>query len=299
MLKEDHKYDFKVIRLVNLPDNSKFWLLTHSGKDRYLFPLKYYHDYNIQEGCVISCLVDKINCTGKIYLEPEHPFYQAGIVYTFRFIKDFNIVDAAGNIIKSVLLAGKAGDEHIMYCYPFEFSFTLNDPVKVLVNRIRKGKLHLSFCSPDIFIPFVEGGRYDFAVTAETKTSIGDCYIIENDNGIKSFLEKEFYRDHGLKRGQTFSGLFRKWQPDSYPLIEPEHPYYKIDSIYDFPVCKVERSSQQETPGMYIYVVKDIFENEIKVFSGIKDLDDQLPQPSIKCKVERLKKGKPVLRSTT
>ena len=48
--------------------------------------VKYYTHYNFTIGEQINCRLDKINCAGKIYFEPDPPFYKIGKDYFFKFL---------------------------------------------------------------------------------------------------------------------------------------------------------------------------------------------------------------------
>jgi hypothetical protein len=50
---------------------------------KHFLPAEYYTNFNFQTGDVISCRIDKINCTGRIFLEPKHPYYIEGEIYSF------------------------------------------------------------------------------------------------------------------------------------------------------------------------------------------------------------------------
>ncbi|MCX7862606.1 MAG: hypothetical protein N2449_06390 [Bacteroidales bacterium] len=74
-LEEGKEYNFFVEKLISLPDGKYFILIDDWGR-KYLLPQQYYIDYPIQEKKNIICNVNKINCNGKIFLEPQHPIYR-------------------------------------------------------------------------------------------------------------------------------------------------------------------------------------------------------------------------------
>lgn len=80
---EGKAYSFYVDKILTLPDNHYFLLIDEWNR-KYLLPTEYYKDYNISPGKNIICYVNKINCNGKIFLEPEHPIYRVGDVDIFK-----------------------------------------------------------------------------------------------------------------------------------------------------------------------------------------------------------------------
>ncbi len=94
-LVEGKYYQFKVLKTVNLPDEGDFYMLRHKSGRRMLLPIEPYNKYCIGGNSTIECKVDKINCTGKVFLEPRHPVYTEGETYEFTVhkvdIKDINL----------------------------------------------------------------------------------------------------------------------------------------------------------------------------------------------------------------
>ncbi len=74
-LEEGKEYEFFVEKIISLPDDNYF-ILKDEWNRKYLLPQKYYTYYSIKVGSKIFCYVNKINCNGKIFLEPHHPIYK-------------------------------------------------------------------------------------------------------------------------------------------------------------------------------------------------------------------------------
>lgn len=77
ILEEGYEFNFKVEKIIDLPDESYYILLSEFDK-KYLLPTKYYEEYNISIGNEIRCRIDKINCSGRVFLEPKSPIYSVG-----------------------------------------------------------------------------------------------------------------------------------------------------------------------------------------------------------------------------
>ncbi len=75
ILEEGKEYEFYVEKLLTLPDGNYFILIDNWNR-KYLLPQQYYTNYPIAVGSNIICNVNKINCNGKIFLEPQHPIYK-------------------------------------------------------------------------------------------------------------------------------------------------------------------------------------------------------------------------------
>lgn len=86
LLKEGYYYSFKYIKCVTLEDDNKYMIFEDQFGIRHFIEYEPYKAYNLSISDNVNCLVAKINCTGRIYLEPEHPVYKAGNNYSFEII---------------------------------------------------------------------------------------------------------------------------------------------------------------------------------------------------------------------
>jgi hypothetical protein len=77
ILEEGFEFNFTVEKIIDLPDESYYILLSEFDK-KYLLPTKYYDEYNLKIGKEIRCRIDRINCNGRVFLEPKSPIYSIG-----------------------------------------------------------------------------------------------------------------------------------------------------------------------------------------------------------------------------
>ena len=293
MLLEKKRYKFRVLRLLTLPDDSRSWLLTHDGEDRYLLPAEYYGDYGIVAGNEIICRIDKINCTGRIFLEPENPFYREKHKYRFSFLREEPLEGSGDSNLKRLIFAGVNDDIHSSIIHSDTVPLNPGDDVDVIINKIKKGRLFFEpLClAEQVFMR--EGEVYQFKATGISKENILDA---QGPGGVMASLDLRHYRDHGLFPGRVFRAHFRKWNEKGYPLIEPEHPFYKPGETYTFRVLREELPDHHYKDKLQVLIVEDCFRNEIKVFTG-QSLNESGKLPGeVLCRVERLKKGMPVLK---
>jgi len=145
-------YNFKIVNLTTLPDKLDYYVVEDPFGDRQMIPACYYDDYGFRIGQVIRCRVDKINCTGRIFLEPLHSVYREGKVYFFDFVeikkifnKDTGKEEDALNL-KDVF--GKMAQVSFAN-YNVSTGFT-TDKIRCKLVRIKKGKLFLKICDKKI-----------------------------------------------------------------------------------------------------------------------------------------------------
>lgn len=97
---------FQVIKLEQIPEQGSFFVLRHHSGRRLLLSAAVYSQYNIRAGTTIECKIERVSCTGKVYLEPMHPCYREGEVYDFKLLEGFKggnplvVEDCLGNRIE-------------------------------------------------------------------------------------------------------------------------------------------------------------------------------------------------------
>ncbi len=86
LLREGDVLDFYLRNLVKLQDQQDYFILEDPSGHKHFIEAGIYNGYGLEVGCKVECRVDRINCTGRIFLEPRHPFYTAGKYYDFPII---------------------------------------------------------------------------------------------------------------------------------------------------------------------------------------------------------------------
>ena len=140
---EGEWFPFRIHKLVQLKDDAWYYILQDGNGLKHFMPAEYYKTYGLKPGDEISCKIDRINCTGRIFLEPRHPIYKEGESYYFDIIKDSNpdiedvlmVTENSGNIIEVPVIGIKKVD--------------INDEkrVRCIVKCITKGRIILEISS--------------------------------------------------------------------------------------------------------------------------------------------------------
>jgi len=149
---EGETYAFDFIKLVPLSDHMNYMLMEDPYGIRHLVPYEFYLRYNLQPGDVVHCRVDKINCTGRVYLEPAHPQYQTGSVERFSYvgISQEKQKDGDKDTEYSVLVVADIFGNEIRVDMPAGYSVEpVNGSVLCKIEGFKKGKPLLSLSLPD------------------------------------------------------------------------------------------------------------------------------------------------------
>lgn len=144
-LKQGKWYPFVFREMILLADNSEYMVMEDTAGMRHLLPSCYYKLYEFQKGQTIRCKVDKISCSGKIYLEPQHPFYHERKKYPFTIYGQGERINKKTGrkeyFLKAKDTNGFNGEVNITGNAVFPSFFPFQCQCKLI--RIKKGKLLL------------------------------------------------------------------------------------------------------------------------------------------------------------
>lgn len=136
-LNEGEVYAFTFEKLITLSDEEEYMVMEDPFGIRHLVTYKYYKKYGLNPGTVVNCLVDKINCTGRVFLEPEHPVYKTGTKAFFRFPDSRNFIYQ--NNSPELLVSDIFGNEIIVEFPEVIGICNLTDGLYCLVEGFKKG----------------------------------------------------------------------------------------------------------------------------------------------------------------
>jgi hypothetical protein len=136
ILTEGNWFPFRIHNLLQLQDDAFYYILQDINGLKHFMPAEYYKNYGFKPGDEILCKIDRINCTGRIFLEPKHPYYNEGEMYPFDLITYSNrgderlliVREITGNSIEVPLYRNKNID------------ITEEKKVMCIVKSIKKGK---------------------------------------------------------------------------------------------------------------------------------------------------------------
>ncbi len=300
-LTEGSVYPFRVLKTVSLGPNDDWFVLEDPQGYKILLPEFFYKDYGLTPGDIINCRVDKVNCNGKVYLEPEHPHYREGEAYPFKVFCKGQRKDILG-----------ADEFYFMVTDVFNKQWKVRIHSKLLwddppgsiscrLKRIKKGILYLQYEQDDDKSDYLEIGKvYDFIIIDEKSDpeSGKTFFILKDENGRKHMLNKKYYREYGFSKGSHIQCFVEKQAAEGYFIMEPAHPCYETGKKYEFPVDRLEEMLFTDGYKQKVLVLRDCFGSEVKVH-----LDDRLmkllgEKRFIQARLRKIRKSKLELELT-
>lgn len=287
-IKEGSNYPFQITGIAQLPDGTDYFILIDPNHVKHLLEKKHYINYHFEVGQSIECRVDKINCNGKIYIEPLHPFYRLGKEYEFPLIRmeEKNIKSDCKVAIFEDLFC----NEIKLTLSHFTESLQVGQYLKLKVARIKKGLVYLSEPGFDEkYTGMTEGMEYSFIIkdfiNVPGKRSY---YVISSHNGSMYKLRYKYYEKYGLAIGQTIYCRFIKAGKELF--IEPRHPYYQINVRYDFEIIGEDIVPDYPVGERKVCILRNGFGKKILV-PFEKSKPDPYKEGKINCRVKDIRKG--------
>jgi len=287
-LKEGNSYTFKITGTIILPDGSERFVLTDPNGVKHLLKAQYYKDYNFRNNQEITCRIDKINCTGKIYIEPGHPHYKLGEIYNFRFYTYLDVTNASNEVNTVAIFSDILGNPVKISSDDIPGPLKGDDIVSCKVSGIRKGKVFISNdISGNDYTGMTPGELYDFAILEEL--SLGDnydFYILESNEGKRFKIRKKFYSEYYFYIGKRIKAMLNGNNGNYY--LEPQHPKYEVGEIYDFEILREDIIDEYPNLKKKAYFLKNDHGKEIVIKK--EDVDPfSISNSHVNCRIVEIK----------
>jgi hypothetical protein len=296
--KEGQRFQFVITNRLVIPGTDEVNLiLMGPDKKKYLLAEQYYENYHLRIGQTIQCTIDKINCSGKIFLEPDHPYYKIGERYDFLVLR----LASQENFMGRTQLIAWVRDLHGReWSCPIDRSEDIEPGYSYLacrVDRIKKGELILSLpAMTSRFMTLKVGTIYTFKMVDIKTFENEEFYVFRDTIGNMHRLPVFNYIHYGFRPGQNIEALVVRYKPTGECLIEPVHPYYQIGEIYPFKYTGMQKTVDLFGRIEAVITLSDLYGQEIKVKPHAWQTQTELYNPdTIMCRVQGFRKGRPVL----
>lgn len=294
-LTEGSYHTFTILKTIELgPDDSWYVMLDPLGY-KVLMPMMYYTGYGFEPGQQILCRIDRINCNGRMFLEPMHPFYEEGKVYEFPLLKIGSRESITGDKESFALVKDVFDNEWEIRMFSENLIRTGSEKIKCRLERIKKGKLFLSLsCDKPSYGGIEAGKTYEFKIIDE-KVHPGDrqrYFILNGHDGKKHLIRKKYFTHYGLKKGQTVRCMVDKFTSEGYFFLEPENPWYKIGEVYSFKTRELQKLIFSDGSVQDVLVLEDPHGDDIKVFIESHHVEPLKTRKEVLCRIDRIRKSR-------
>ena len=146
VLEQNQFYHFKLHKKVKGFSGYSYLVMIDPFGNKHLVPAEYYLTYKLKVRNTYLCKVDKINCLGRIFIEPPHPYYKENETYKFRFVKTLKEKHKLGSVQLYYQFLGENKYEAL-----FKENNSLSEHLKTgihsfRIKKISKGKVFIDYC---------------------------------------------------------------------------------------------------------------------------------------------------------
>jgi hypothetical protein len=283
---EGNWYNFKIVKSIDIADEEYFVLETPL-KTRILLPQEPYHLYHFSINQSILCKVDKISCSGKIYLEPKHPYYQINNTYLFNFVEIINVHNLYFQPFKFVVLKDKLNQ--LVYLPLWTENVQFPKLIELRVVRIRKSKvIALPNFEPFDYTPIDGEWKQLTLINAFDMPDEGAFYLFEDELKKWHLAPKKYFGKELLPIGYNVRAITSKNRTNNYYHFEFEHPRYSFGSEVDFDIVSNNKIDFEKDNSVWQVSLNINGESQLVTLP----LSCKTNEKMIKLKVGLIRKGK-------
>ena len=294
--KEGETRIFSLFNSIEISGEEYFVLIDEFGK-KHLLEANPYKLYQLEIGNEIECRIDKINCAGKIFLEPLNPFYKEGGAYSFEVQELVALTNSFGQEERHCWVLDSTKKKHRVWL-PKDFPEPrMGALLELQVAQIRKGEFLLVL--PQFALNnscFASGSTHSFTII-DVCTLVGqkEFYVVIDRNMNTHFLRAKFFDGYGFEIGKSFHGTIVKHVKIGSYYIEPDRPYVQVGNEYLFSFVKEDVYYHASGLEEEVWVVRDQQGHNAYLFYDAPP-NDSFKENKIPAFVERIFKGKLYLR---
>jgi hypothetical protein len=287
---EGSTYAFTFLKKTELSETESYYVLLDPKGYKILLPAEIYAHYGFEPGSEIRCRIDKINCSGQVFLEPLHPFYSENETYAFEITRHWAEDADSHNKHYFIELSDVNKMPNIIKVTAKEYDkYSTGNLMNCRVDRIKKAKLHLRPADDaETSLLWQPGNYYPFMV----KELSGEYFILSDPHGNTHKLECNWYDHYNIRKGDEIRCKFLHFSEDGSPVLEPENPYYRDGEVYEFPIRYIQKMDYADGSSDATAIVGDVFGEEAHLRLPSDWISRTDGKSSLSARVDRIRKSR-------
>ncbi|MEI6348818.1 MAG: hypothetical protein WCP69_12800 [Bacteroidota bacterium] len=290
-LKEGQWYDFIILKSTAI-DDDEYYVLETPLNTKMLLPKEPYADYGFKDNQTIHCKVDKISCSGKIYIEPKHPFYNINETYLFPLMDVVKIQNLYHQFTDFVVVKDKLNQ--LIYLPLWQNKEDLNNEIELRIIRIKKSKVFaLPLIAPFDYKPIDKEWLDLKIINAFEVPNDGSYYLLEDIYKRWHLAPIKYFGKSLLPFGFSIRATISKYKTNDYYHLQFEHPKFTYQSEMYFDIISEEtiETDLGENVWQISIKIEDVLQNIIL------PLTSKVEGNRILLKVGLIRKGKLTLEA--
>ena len=284
MLKEGDIIKVEILKEITTPKGKPAFLaLYHSRK--FIISKNLFEDNQPIIGESIDCFVDKVNCSGQIYITPL--FHQSiiGQIQSFKLRQKVAVIDSLGKPKYLYQLKNSKNQKaEILSYHSIDF-----DQTECTIIGVKKNKLTLE--SP-LFPDFsMSQNTLIKATIIEERiiNNLGKCWIAQDNKGELHPISKEKFQHYNLSIGERISCSILGFDKYFNYKLEPKNPIYSVGKTYEFKTLRIEQIEDETGHMNSVLIVMD----QLGMDASITQIPNKITlSERVKARVYRINNGR-------
>jgi hypothetical protein len=297
-LTEGSYHIFKILKVQHFSDDDSWFVMQDPLGYKVLMPAGFYTKYGFKPGQDVKCRVDRINCNGRMFLEPMHPFYTEGQSYDFDLVETGIHSGITGENEHYIMVKDILGYTWNVRVFSSETIDNQTEKATCKLEKIKKGKLFLSLNHDKVLAGGLENGKVYLFLIEDEKVHPADgqkYFILHHETGGRQLLKKKYYLHYGLKKGQEIRCKVDKFTSEGFYFLEPENPWYKAGGEYEFKILEIHKLHFSDGTIQDVLLLDDPHSEPVKVFVNSTDIIQLAEKETVICRVTGFRKSRPEL----
>lgn len=284
MFKEGNIITVKIIGETTTPKGEEVFIVIHLNH-KFLLSKETFTKTQPQIGQFVECIVDKVNCSGKIFLQAIKSITPIGTIEKFSVLHKNIVHDSLSQKKYQYSLLSNNG----LRIHLISYSDTSSNIIKCKITGQNKSKLIIESLIPGITNYHFEQVLSFKIIKTNDVDNIGLCYIVEDLFKRKHIISIAKYAHYNLNLGQNIQCRLLGFDKRFNLKLEPVNPIYEIGKQYIFETIRIEESKDDLGNNIRLLVVKD----QLGMEASIVQLPNQITiNDSITAYVYRINNGR-------
>lgn len=273
---------------IELSETEQYWVAETVDGQRFLIDYFQYVHYGFTTGQSIQVQVDKINCSGKVFVEPNHPVYEREKTYVFSID---SVLSKNENYFS--LIVKDVFDNNISVQFHAKGLDRIPESVELLVIGLRKGLPVLLDPMLREQTPFKENEVYSFMVVDKIKMNHEEYFQLEDEFRRIHLLPARFYEKYPIVIGKPLQCYVVRIDQNAELKLEPVHPLFHLGHELDLYFVGEYHGDEYIGQRHKLYLLHDDEGNEF--FMSVRFMEGREIPKRLRCRIEKLKKGQPLV----
>lgn len=284
MLKTGDILQITFRKKIDISDTEEYWIGENAAGERFLIDAIAYQHYHFAVNKQATAVVDHINCSGKIFLEPEHPVYKSGKKYLFPVQTIIRQNAETTEIVVEDIFKNAIQVEVNSKNINTGFS-----EIELTVARVRKAIPVLFDATLKLANLYREHKIYSFHVDSSINHGGDDFFVLSGKARSAHLLPKKFFSHYSISEGQVLKCEVTRVAQNGKLSLEPLHPSLRKGDVVELQFAGL--ANPESSPAGKHKLYRFIDDDGHDFFMSARFIDDKPLPEKMLCKIDKFKKG--------